>query len=172
MAVFCCFSNRFSKTSDIHNSANGYGSIMDKASFSPTTITCDLLSDEGADYQRELWHLALSQNRQAMLNAIDRIKNTPAVTSTVVLGLSANEPPSAESCLQALTVLYNQNNLTQRMPRIRQVFASLEPFAAAVASMAQTNMVPALVWGCLTMVFQVCSRRSLNLYQPNADRLL
>ncbi|KAE8440608.1 hypothetical protein EG329_007027 [Mollisiaceae sp. DMI_Dod_QoI] len=44
------------------------------------------------------------------------------------------------------------------MPRIREIFSDIEPFVSAINTMVQANAVAALVWGSLTLVFQVTSQ--------------
>jgi hypothetical protein len=41
------------------------------------------------------------------------------------------------------------------MPRIREIFESIEPFTHAVSTMAQSDMICSLLWGSLMLVFQV-----------------
>ena len=156
MDVLCCFpSQKGTRGRDVNP---GSENEKDKGQSpeSPTQSSdSDLFSDERASYQRDLWQLVLTQSHRALRDALARSK----VKAGSILGgnfdlvdIGALAP---ETCLESLAALYGQNRIAQRMPRIRAIFQSIEPFTAAVSTMAQTNMFSALLWGSLCLVFQV-----------------
>jgi hypothetical protein len=95
---------------------------------------------EGASYQQDLWQMVLQRKTR---------NNRLTITGS---------SDTSELFLQSLTTAYNQNGLAQKMPRIREIFSDIEPFVSAINTMVQANAVAALVWGSLTLVFQVTSQ--------------
>jgi hypothetical protein len=152
MNLFCCLSGRDSAR-------------IQKTTSPPTSEKTrehspadDIFSDEGASYQRDQWQLVLAQNRKAMQQVVDngtRSKSIGIAQSDLLESLSDGHL-TAEHCLQQLSAMYNKNKFAQRMPRIRAIFVSLEPFTETVAMLAKTNTISALLWGSLALVFQVC----------------
>lgn len=103
----------------------------------------DLLADEGANYQQGLWQLAVQQ------------KLMQTQQRSIPINIEFNDISIPESFLQTLTASYNTNGFAQRVPRLRQIFTSLEPFVSALNTMASSHVVAALVWGSLTLIFHV-----------------
>ncbi|ETS78887.1 hypothetical protein PFICI_08740 [Pestalotiopsis fici W106-1] len=116
----------------------------------------DLNVDEGSDYQHDAWRRVLDQKRAELkLRAKDHKKHG------ILLGLEngnadqgGQDPVTAENFLQVLTAKYNQHGVAKRMRHVRDMFASVEPFIAAVTTLAQTERSAALVWGSLCLIFQ------------------
>ena len=151
MNRFWCFSRR------------GRPSSAEKSHDSSSTD--DVFTDEGASYQRDQWQLVLAENRKAMLQALDhptRARSKPVgIAPGDLLDSLTDGKLTAEHCLQQVSAMYNQNKFAQRMPRILAIFTGLQPFTAAVTTLAQTNIASALVWGSLALVFQVCDHQRL-----------
>ena len=140
--------------------------MHDDKTVTSTTSTAssqDILGNEGSKYQSDLWRLTLTEKSSEIRKRLKNNRSAFVMPSFDVDPQSfVTESATAESFLQSLTGVYNQNGYAQRMPRIREIFGSIEPFIASVSTMAQTNMVAALIWGSMTIVFQVSlSSRSL-----------
>lgn len=108
----------------------------------------DFTVNEGADYQQRLWHLVLEEKTRSLTEARKLVNTRDSVTDIT----------TPETYLQSLTAAYNENGFAQRMPRIREIFASIEPFAQTITTMVQSEIICALVWGSLMLVFQVSPR--------------
>ncbi|KAK2593959.1 hypothetical protein QQS21_008318 [Conoideocrella luteorostrata] len=119
----------------------------------------DLVMDEGAHYQQDLWQqalhdrLLLTQQRPICLNVDFYNLSTP------------------ETFLQALTASYNSNGLSRFVPRLRNTFLAIEPFVTAVSTMTTSNMLVSLVWGSLMSIFQSVLQFS-NLFDQINQMLL
>jgi hypothetical protein len=120
----------------------------------------DLIANEGADYQQRLWSLVLDEKKRSLTQARNLVKTRDTVTDIT----------TPETYLQSLTAAYNESGFAQRMPRIREIFANIEPFTQAITTMVHSEMICALLWGSLMLVFQV-SRCSCpcqtNMTEPN-----
>ncbi|KAK0628901.1 pfs domain-containing protein [Bombardia bombarda] len=159
MAILCCFPRRtIIEGEDGYEKSGGVPFDADeklrKSDSSSVSVSYDIFDNEGTDYQKDLWRIALSQKRQTMASAISKMKSPLPANMTGLLSQSEAEATSAEHCLQLLTSYYDQNKFAQKIPRISQIFARIEPFTAIVSSMTQSNICSALVWGSLTLVFQ------------------
>jgi len=103
----------------------------------------DLLADEGANYQQDLWQLVLQQK---ILQTRQRL---------IPIDLEVNDSSTPETFLQILTASYSTNGFAQHVPRLKEIFLGIEPFVAAIKTMATSHAAAALVWGSLTLIFQV-----------------
>lgn len=118
--------------------------ILEK-SFSGGSDGSDSSSDEGADCQQDLWKLVLRQK-------LSKTKQCPTP-----INVEVSDNSTTETFLQTLTASYNENGFAQKMPRVREIFSSMEPFVITINTMVQSNIIASLVWGSLTLVFQVSS---------------
>jgi len=101
-------------------------------------------SDEGANYQQDLWQSVLQRKLYKSSRYPNQLMTIPAGSNF-----------TAEAFLQNLTTAYNQNGFAQKVPRIREIFQNIDPFISAINTMVQANSVASLVWGSVTLVFQV-----------------
>lgn len=135
-----CFRRSKSNTVRLESSATGQG-LLEKSISSGNDS--DFLADEGSNYQQDLWQMVVQQKllqiqrQSALFNVEDNTDSTP------------------EAFLQTLTALYNSNGFAPRVPRLREIFLGIEPFTAAIHTMTKSNPIAALVWGSLTLIFQV-----------------
>lgn len=152
MDLFCCLSAGPKDDSG----SNSYSKVF-LSKESNELPKLNLLEDEGEGYQRDLWQLAISEKAQQL----DKIagSRSPSVQGEDVAAIQtvfkANTSASPDDFLQALTALHNKSGLAQRMPRIREIFADIQPFISAVNTLVQADMASALVWGSLCLVFAV-----------------
>ena len=107
----------------------------------------DLLADEGANLQDDLWQESF-QNKLSTLSSKKRsIRELISTEATF------------DSSLQNLTHLYNTHGFASRMPQVLAILTSLQPFTAAINSMAQAHPeVACLVWGSMQLVYQVIKK--------------
>lgn len=108
----------------------------------------DFTVNEGADYQQRLWQDVLEAKTESVDEAKKLVNRKDMVTDIT----------TPETYLQSLTAAYNENGFAQRMPRIREIFESIEPFTHAISTMAQSDRACSLLWGSLMLVFQVSPR--------------
>jgi hypothetical protein len=117
----------------------------------------DLIGEEGTDFQRKLWQDTSLYRREALLNVANRTSGLPrSVIEKFIPTQDGNEELlGLETSLASLTAVYEQNGFAKRMPQVKRIFTSIAPFTSAITTIAQTNMVSALLWGSLCLVFQV-----------------
>jgi len=108
----------------------------------------DFIINEGADYQQCLWQDVLEEKTESVAEAQKLVNRKDMVTDIT----------TPETYLQSLTAAYNENGFATRMPRIREIFETVEPFTQAISTMAQSDRVCSLLWGSLMLVFQVSPR--------------
>jgi hypothetical protein len=116
------------------------------SSSSSTTVDkpVDLLSDEGAGIQDDLWRLTFQQ----------KLRTARLIDSHVVEQLSTHA--TFDSALESLTQSYNGNGLARRMPLVQSLLNAIRPFTAVISTMVQSDpTIPGLVWGSVQMVLQV-----------------
>lgn len=118
----------------------------------------DLLQDEGECYQDDQWRLVITEKRSMLevvrARLVHRFGDVDG-TATVVDDV---EDVSPQIFLQKLTVLYTTKGHTNRISRVREIFTSIQPFVVAVNTLVQGEMVAALVWGSLSLIFLVRAR--------------
>lgn len=152
MDLFCCLAGRPKHATVSH-------SHSEKLSSTGTNDLpkLNLLEDEGESYQRDLWQLAISEKAQQLDKACSSrsLSIQDQDVAEIQAVFKANTTASPDDFLQALTALYNKNGFAQRMPRIREIFADVQPFISAVNTLVQADMASALVWGSLCLVFAV-----------------
>lgn len=103
-----------------------------------------LMDDEGANYQQQLWDMAL------------QLKVLQFKQKNVDVGLEFHDTSTPETFIQSLSVAYAEHGCSQRMQRVRQVFMLIEPFITTINTMASSHLVSAMLLGSLTLVYQVC----------------
>lgn len=112
----------------------------------------DLLSDEGATMQEELWVLTLKEKLRDAKTAAEPFFHELATHATF------------DSSLQFLTTHYSQNGFSKRMSQITPILNAIQPFATAISTMVQAHPeIAALVWGSVQLILQVDSSRSAGL---------
>jgi hypothetical protein len=85
----------------------------------------NLLVDEGANYQQDLWEQVVKIKRK-------QIQQCPPQVD-----VEGKEGITPEAFLQTLTAMYNTNGFAARVPKLREIFVSTEPFISAVNKMAK-----------------------------------
>lgn len=146
MDFFCCLSG--SSDDDVIQHSEKPSSTKDNG-----TLGLNLLEDEGENYQKDLWQLLLAEKTRLLTEASNR--RSQKTLNPDITTIRAADITSPNDFLQSLTTLYNKNGYAQRMPRIRELFSDIQPFISAVNTLVQTNVVSALVWGSLCLVFEV-----------------
>lgn len=111
----------------------------------PLNKPVDLLGDEGANAQSDLWLFTLSEKLET------------AKTINDPLGREFLKQATFESSLTFLTTQYTKNGFTRRIPEISNVLSTIQPFTAAITTLAQTSKVAALVWGSVQLILTVNS---------------
>lgn len=108
----------------------------------------DLLSDEGAGIQDDLWRLTVQQ----------KLRSAKLIDSHVVEQLSTHA--TFDSALESLTQSYNENGFARRMPFVQSLLNAIRPFTAVISTMVQSDpTISALVWGSVQLVLQVIPTR-------------
>lgn len=105
--------------------------------------TTDLMVDEGANYQQDLW-------QQTLHEKLLQIRRRP-----IHLNIEFNHLSAPETFIQVLTASYNSNGFAQLVPRLRKTFLAIEPFVTAINTMVTSTMIAPLVWRSLMLIFQV-----------------
>lgn len=139
MKTFCLHLFRKSSTS----SSNSSGSEKGQTAF---TSNLDLLGDEGANVQNDLWQLTVNERLNNASNWAD-----PSFYTTLAHA-------TCESSLQDLRDRYTANGQVKRIPAIAKILNGISPFVQGVTSMTQGSATASLIWGSVQLVMQVCSR--------------
>lgn len=126
----------------------------------------DLLDDEGEDYQNDEWKLVLSEKSQTLQNISYRLAPKIVPEQGPFLLVDHIGEASPQKFIQGLSVLYTESGHAGRMSRLRAIFTSLHPFVVAVNTLVQNDMAASLVWGSISLVFQV---RTKLLVMNHAD---
>lgn len=160
MDCFSCFRDCFGKPRAASSSADDAHPVsMEKGLEKTISSGSDtLLADEGANYQQDLWQLALQTK---LLQTQQR---------TVPIDLELHDWSTPEAFLQTLISSYNTSGFASLLPRVRQTFLAIEPFVTAINTMTQSNMIAGLVWGSLTVIFQVGAEHAAGTLAAQRNR--
>ena len=145
MACFDCVFGIFRRATPEQDAPNGqvlddWGPYSDRRS---ALSQSNLLIDEGASYQQDLWQSTFRQ----------KLIRTKAGLASTNKELTGNF--NIEEYLQTLTASYTESGGVKKINKVREVFADVEPFVLTINTIAQSNSIAGLVWGVLTMAFQV-----------------
>jgi hypothetical protein len=103
----------------------------------------NILKDEGQNIQEDLWTLTVREKLLCSKTSEDPFYQELPNIATY------------ESSLQALTECYESNGFSKRLPIVKSILDSVQPFIQAISTMVQSSMVASLVWGSLQVVLQV-----------------
>ena len=115
--------------------------------------------DEGASYQQELWQSALQQKLARMKARL------PSENAKLAGSLSA------AGFLQTLTASYTESGSAKKIQKVREVFTDVEPFVLTINTIARSNTIAGLVWGMLTVVFQVSAMTRAKISKRKEARI-
>jgi len=112
----------------------------------------DLLNDEGAGIQDDLWKLTVQH----------KLRSAKSIDNQFFGNLSAHT--TFDSALEALTQAYNENGFARKMPLVQNLLKAIRPFTTVITTMVQSDpTISALVWGCIQMVLHVSLNRFRNI---------
>ena len=130
----CCLSRR--KKTHIYGNAAESELRLEKI---------DLLDDEGAATQNDLWQLCFRE----------KIVSSTSQNRTFLSTSQENISISMESCLRTLNEAYAGHGFAKYQGRIKGILEAVQPFVSAVDSLVQNEQIASLVWGSLMILFQV-----------------
>ena len=104
----------------------------------------DLLQDEGTTRQADLWRLCVQSKKDEA-----RIGPSPFYHELC-------QQLTFQSALQQLTDQYTTNGFVAKIPKIRSILTSLQPFVAVLSAMTQSDPnTPALIWASIRFILSV-----------------
>ncbi len=130
----CCLSRR--KKIPIYGNATGSELRLERI---------DLLDDEGAATQTDLWQLCFRE----------KVVSSTSHNRTFFSTSHENISISMESCLRTLNDAYAEHGFAKYQGRIKGILEAVQPFVSAIDVLVQNEQIASLVWGSLMLLFQV-----------------